>query len=39
MLWFEGSIPEAINSAKGRGLVFVVVITGNLCTFVSGRLC
>ncbi|XP_008327182.1 UBX domain-containing protein 4 [Cynoglossus semilaevis] len=28
MLWFEGSIPEAINSAKGRGLVFVVVITG-----------
>eukprot|EP00064_Thunnus_orientalis_P003396 superscaffoldBa00000275_g3405 len=28
MLWFEGSIPEAINSAKERSLVFVVVITG-----------
>ncbi|KAM7406807.1 hypothetical protein PAMA_002838 [Pampus argenteus] len=28
MLWFEGSIPEAINLAKQRGLVFVVVITG-----------
>uniref|UniRef100_A0A3Q0R3E9 Uncharacterized protein n=1 Tax=Amphilophus citrinellus TaxID=61819 RepID=A0A3Q0R3E9_AMPCI len=28
MLWFEGSIPDAINSAKHRSLVFVVVITG-----------
>lgn len=28
MLWFEGSIPEAIISAKQRGLVFVVVIAG-----------
>ncbi|XP_054878355.1 UBX domain-containing protein 4 [Poeciliopsis prolifica] len=28
MLWFEGSIPEAINSAKERSLVFVVVIEG-----------
>ncbi|KAK5601964.1 hypothetical protein CRENBAI_018399 [Crenichthys baileyi] len=28
MLWFEGSIPEAINSAKHRSLVFVVVIAG-----------
>ncbi|XP_038150087.1 UBX domain-containing protein 4 isoform X1 [Cyprinodon tularosa] len=29
MLWFEGSIPEAINSAKQRSLVFVVVIAGD----------
>ncbi|TNN53005.1 UBX domain-containing protein 4 [Liparis tanakae] len=28
MLWFEGSIPDAINLAKQRGSVFVVVITG-----------
>ncbi|KAM4731066.1 UBX domain-containing protein 4 [Anableps anableps] len=28
MLWFEGSIPEAINAAKQRSLVFVVVIAG-----------
>ncbi|AWP12664.1 putative UBX domain-containing protein 4 [Scophthalmus maximus] len=28
MLWFEGTIAEAINSAKQRGFVFVVVITG-----------
>uniref|UniRef100_A0A3B5MDB7 UBX domain protein 4 n=1 Tax=Xiphophorus couchianus TaxID=32473 RepID=A0A3B5MDB7_9TELE len=28
MLWFDGSIPEAINSAKQRSLVFVVVIAG-----------
>ncbi|KAG7503509.1 UBX domain-containing protein 4 isoform X1 [Solea senegalensis] len=28
MLWFEGSIPDAINTAKQRTLVFVVVITG-----------
>ncbi|XP_044073642.1 UBX domain-containing protein 4 isoform X2 [Siniperca chuatsi] len=28
MLWFEGSIPDAINSAKQRSFVFVVVITG-----------
>ncbi|XP_078795388.1 UBX domain-containing protein 4 isoform X2 [Oryzias latipes] len=28
MLWFEGSIPEAIGSAKSRGLVFVVVVSG-----------
>ncbi|XP_062258419.1 UBX domain-containing protein 4 [Platichthys flesus] len=28
MLWFEGSISAAINSAKQRGFVFVVVITG-----------
>uniref|UniRef100_A0A8P4KN18 UBX domain-containing protein 4 n=1 Tax=Dicentrarchus labrax TaxID=13489 RepID=A0A8P4KN18_DICLA len=28
MLWFEGSIPDAINSAKQRSCVFVVVITG-----------
>ncbi|XP_069011312.1 UBX domain-containing protein 4 isoform X2 [Embiotoca jacksoni] len=28
MRWFEGSIPDAINSAKQRGFVFVVVITG-----------
>ncbi|XP_068581254.1 UBX domain-containing protein 4 isoform X1 [Cebidichthys violaceus] len=27
MLWFEGSIPDAINLAKQRGSVFVVVIT------------
>ncbi|XP_072301475.1 UBX domain-containing protein 4 [Eucyclogobius newberryi] len=29
MKWFEGSIPDAINEAKRRGLVFVVVITGD----------
>uniref|UniRef100_A0A3P9LV08 UBX domain-containing protein 4 n=1 Tax=Oryzias latipes TaxID=8090 RepID=A0A3P9LV08_ORYLA len=29
MLWFEGSIPEAISSAKSRGLVFVVVVSGD----------
>ncbi|XP_028289595.1 UBX domain-containing protein 4 isoform X2 [Parambassis ranga] len=29
MRWFEGSIPDAINSAKQRGFVFVVVITGD----------
>lgn len=28
MRWFEGSIPDAINSAKQQGSVFVVVITG-----------
>ncbi|XP_071340765.1 UBX domain-containing protein 4 [Trachinotus anak] len=28
MRWFEGSIPEAISSAKERSFVFVVVITG-----------
>ncbi|XP_040057194.2 UBX domain-containing protein 4 isoform X3 [Gasterosteus aculeatus] len=28
MLWFEGSIPDAINLAKQRSCVFVVVITG-----------
>ncbi|XP_070694708.1 UBX domain-containing protein 4 isoform X2 [Pempheris klunzingeri] len=28
MFWFEGSIPDAINLAKQRGLVFVVVVTG-----------
>ncbi|XP_068429006.1 UBX domain-containing protein 4 [Clinocottus analis] len=28
MFWFEGSIPDAINLAKQRSLVFVVVITG-----------
>ncbi|XP_026151002.1 UBX domain-containing protein 4 isoform X2 [Mastacembelus armatus] len=28
MLWFEGSIPDAINSAKQRSFIFVVVITG-----------
>lgn len=28
MLWFEGSIPDAINLAKQRSYVFVVVITG-----------
>ncbi|XP_040003862.1 UBX domain-containing protein 4 isoform X2 [Xiphias gladius] len=28
MLWFEGSIPDAISSAKQRSFVFVVVITG-----------
>nr|XP_046260097.1 UBX domain-containing protein 4 isoform X2 [Scatophagus argus] len=28
MLWFEGSISDAINSAKQRSCVFVVVITG-----------
>ncbi|XP_045910101.1 UBX domain-containing protein 4 isoform X2 [Micropterus dolomieu] len=28
MLWFEGSIPDAINLAKQRSFVFVVVITG-----------
>uniref|UniRef100_A0A673AKY4 UBX domain-containing protein 4 n=1 Tax=Sphaeramia orbicularis TaxID=375764 RepID=A0A673AKY4_9TELE len=28
MIWFEGSIPDAISSAKQRSLVFVVVITG-----------
>ncbi|KAM9365396.1 LOW QUALITY PROTEIN: UBX domain-containing protein 4 [Pholidichthys leucotaenia] len=28
MLWFEGSIPDAIASAKQWGFVFVVVITG-----------
>ncbi|XP_038575708.1 UBX domain-containing protein 4 isoform X2 [Micropterus salmoides] len=30
MLWFEGSIPDAINLAKQRSFVFVVVITA--CT-------
>lgn len=29
MNWFNGSIPDAINEAKRRGLVFVVVITGD----------
>ncbi|GAA6219740.1 UBX domain-containing protein 4 [Lates japonicus] len=29
MLWFEGSIPDAINQAKQRSFVFVVVITGD----------
>ncbi|KAM9805040.1 UBX domain-containing protein 4 [Neosynchiropus ocellatus] len=28
MHWFSGSIPDAINSAKQRGYIFVVVITG-----------
>ncbi|KAK2839371.1 hypothetical protein Q5P01_013111 [Channa striata] len=28
MLWFDGSIPDAINSAKQRSFIFVVVITG-----------
>ncbi|KAM6984987.1 UBX domain-containing protein 4 [Aplochiton taeniatus] len=28
MLWFEGSIPEAIASAKQQSFIFVVVITG-----------
>ncbi|XP_059199153.1 UBX domain-containing protein 4 isoform X2 [Centropristis striata] len=28
MLWFEGTIPAAINLAKQRSYVFVVVITG-----------
>ncbi|CAN9498055.1 unnamed protein product [Ophioblennius macclurei] len=28
MLWFEGSIPDAIGLAKQRSSVFVVVITG-----------
>ncbi|KAI3355948.1 hypothetical protein L3Q82_004494 [Scortum barcoo] len=28
MRWFEGSIPDAINLAKLRSFVFVVVITG-----------
>lgn len=28
MFWFEGSIPDAINLAKQRSSVFVVVITG-----------
>ncbi|XP_037345397.1 UBX domain-containing protein 4 isoform X1 [Pungitius pungitius] len=28
MFWFEGSIPDAINLAKQRNCVFVVVITG-----------
>ncbi|XP_068602300.1 UBX domain-containing protein 4 isoform X2 [Brachionichthys hirsutus] len=28
MLWFESSIPDAINLAKARSCVFVVVITG-----------
>ncbi|XP_073329410.1 UBX domain-containing protein 4 [Pagrus major] len=28
MLWFEGSIPDAIISAKQRSCVFVVVISG-----------
>ncbi|XP_028292748.1 UBX domain-containing protein 4 [Gouania willdenowi] len=29
MLWFNGSIPDAISLAKQRNLVFVVVITGD----------
>ncbi|KAM8857601.1 UBX domain-containing protein 4 [Synchiropus picturatus] len=29
MHWFGGSIPDAINSAKQRGYIFVVVITGD----------
>ncbi|XP_041857778.1 UBX domain-containing protein 4 isoform X2 [Melanotaenia boesemani] len=28
MLWFEGSIPDAINAAKQRNFIFVVVIAG-----------
>ncbi|KAM3862354.1 UBX domain-containing protein 4 [Diretmus argenteus] len=28
MLWFEGSIPAAITSAKQQSFIFVVVITG-----------
>ncbi|KAM9802256.1 UBX domain-containing protein 4 isoform 3-T3 [Syngnathus typhle] len=29
MIWFSGSIPDAINLAKQRKFVFVIVITGN----------
>ncbi|KAM3607820.1 uncharacterized protein V6R79_014534 [Siganus canaliculatus] len=29
MLWFEGSIPDAIALAKQKSCIFVVVITGN----------
>ncbi|XP_041806177.1 UBX domain-containing protein 4 isoform X2 [Chelmon rostratus] len=29
MFWFEGSIPDAIQAAKQRSCVFVVVITGD----------
>ncbi|XP_003961735.2 UBX domain-containing protein 4 isoform X1 [Takifugu rubripes] len=29
MIWFGGSIPEAINAAKQQGRIFVVVITGD----------
>lgn len=41
MLWFKGSIPEAINSAKQRGLVFVVVIAGNCAKIIlhGGSVC
>lgn len=28
MRWFDGSIANAINSAKQQGVVFVVVIIG-----------
>ncbi|XP_077473079.1 UBX domain-containing protein 4 [Stigmatopora argus] len=28
MIWFNGSIPDAINLAKQRGFVFVIVIVG-----------
>lgn len=28
MLWFDGSIPDAINAAKQRNVIFVVVIAG-----------
>ncbi|XP_063285426.1 UBX domain-containing protein 4 [Pelobates fuscus] len=29
MLWFQGSIPEAISAAKQRGAVFVVFVAGD----------
>ncbi|XP_017276562.1 UBX domain-containing protein 4 isoform X2 [Kryptolebias marmoratus] len=29
MFWFQGSIPDAISSAKRRSLIFVVVIAGD----------
>ena len=35
MLWFNGSIPDAIHSAKQRSSVFVVVITGTCVLSIS----
>lgn len=34
MIWFGGSIPEAINAAKQQSRIFVVVITGRTVFFV-----
>lgn len=39
MIWFGGSIPEAINAAKQQGRIFVVVITGKSVCFIVCPFC